>query len=224
MRQGVGSRANAVRARSHNFTCRRSGHHKGPLLCRWSSAFWAFKALPREEELSGVRRHLQSVNEILLKQNISARRTFNVTEKVSLCGAIICASKETHLQPGTACACKATPSEWDIWCDAGAMQLMRRCFCSWFPVYAHLAPREYLFFSLVCEPGVKSMRALSLTSGRALLFCEREAAERVVLGLPSKERLPRASLPAFLRWPGLPMSHPLPFAPAARMQPLLFLS
>lgn len=68
------------------------------------------------------------------------------------------------------------------------------------------------------------MRVLLVTSGRALLFSEREAAESVVLGLPSKERLPTASLPAFLRWPVLPMSHPLPFAPAARMQSLFFLS
>lgn len=122
----------------------------------WISALWASRALPQEEELSGIRSHLQSVDEILLNENISVRRTFNVMEKVSLHGAVICALEEMHLQAGTLRCCKAE-RQLPKHGPAGAVQLMSCSFCSWFPSYTGLAEGEHLFLSLVCKPGVTSV-------------------------------------------------------------------
>lgn len=67
------------------------------------------------------------MNEILVNENISVRKAFNVMEAVSLHGAIICALKETRLQPAALCSCAASLSECDVWYDAAPKLLSCRC-------------------------------------------------------------------------------------------------
>lgn len=89
----------------------------------WSSAFGAPGALRQEKELSGIRSHSQSVDEILLNENVSVRRTFNVMEKVSLHGAVICVLEEMHFQAGTLRGREAAPKVQSCRCSAARVVL-----------------------------------------------------------------------------------------------------
>jgi len=69
-------------------------------------------------------------------------------------------------------------------CPAGAVKLWSSYFCSWFSVYAYLAPGEHLRFSSVCKAGVKLVGVWVVSTGRASLCCtcERGALDTVVVG------------------------------------------
>lgn len=98
------------------------------------------------------------MNEILVSENTSVRKTFNVVEVVSLYGAIICALKERHHKSGEPCSGEATQRRCDVCYDAAPKRLSCRhrqltlsYFCSWFAAHACLALGEYLHFSGLLE-------------------------------------------------------------------------